>query len=168
MHDYFLGLRNIFNFSGRTSRKEFAHYVLIQLLFAVIFFIVLTIKILDSYPMPASSTMRIIFIGAAFTHFLFFPAAIVRRLHDIDQSGWWSILSIFFLLSFCSFVVTITTPFGGLEGFVLPADPIMNFFNPIFVFSSRVVVFVFLMAIFILFKNGTQIIDQGNSELLKK
>ena len=71
--------RNYADFRGRASRSEYWWYNLAYFIFVLILSL-LTITLLDEGPL----------IRAAFSLILFVPtlAVSVRRLHDLDKSGW--------------------------------------------------------------------------------
>ena len=79
-----LGFSNYVNFSGRASRSEYWYWVL----FVVIGQLVS--GVIDSW-----------IVGAYLLEGIFFLATIlptlsvgVRRLHDLDRSGWWVLLDL--------------------------------------------------------------------------
>lgn len=78
------GLRNYFNFSDRAPRSEYWYWVL----FAVL--ISLAAAILDGVIGAASSKPFHFIAGLV----VFVPsiAVSVRRLHDLDSTGWWLLL----------------------------------------------------------------------------
>ncbi|WP_255412364.1 DUF805 domain-containing protein [Commensalibacter melissae] len=90
-------LRNLFNFSGRARRKEYWFYMLILFLLTIFInvFVLLVVGFmvgnLDDYTMSiltniTSSLLVIVFIIPSF-------AVTVRRMHDINHSGWWLLIS---------------------------------------------------------------------------
>jgi uncharacterized membrane protein YhaH (DUF805 family) len=99
--NYFLRvLRRAFDFNTRSSRAEFWWFSLFQILIAVAIIIVL----------PVLSTL--------FSLIVLIPAisVAIRRLHDINKSGWW--------------LLTIFIPLIGaillLIFFIKPSDPASN------------------------------------------
>ena len=82
--------KNYVNFSGRARRKEYWMYILFTII--VTFFIVM----LD-ISLGLDSIVTTIYALA-----IIFPtlAVSVRRLHDINKSGWWLLLKL--------------VPFGGI------------------------------------------------------
>jgi uncharacterized membrane protein YhaH (DUF805 family) len=75
------GFRNYVNFSDRSSRSEYWYWVL----FAVLLNIVT--RIVDAGiggPVTGSIVGLLLFLPGL--------AVAVRRLHDIDRSGWWILL----------------------------------------------------------------------------
>jgi uncharacterized membrane protein YhaH (DUF805 family) len=75
------GFRNYVNFSGRASRSEFWYWVLFSLIAAF------AAAILDGI-IGFTLFYPIVSLG------LFLPglAVTVRRLHDVDKSGWWFLI----------------------------------------------------------------------------
>jgi uncharacterized membrane protein YhaH (DUF805 family) len=80
------GFRNYVTFSGRASRSEYWYWVLFALLVA------LASAILDSAMFPESLSQPIESLTGLI---LFLPglAVSIRRLHDIDRSGWWFLIA---------------------------------------------------------------------------
>lgn len=79
MIDWFVkSLKNYVNFSGRARRKEYWYFVLGQLIISII------TGLLDETIFNISTLI------------LFIPglAVLVRRLHDINKSGWWILISL--------------------------------------------------------------------------
>ena len=73
------------NFSGRAVRSEFWYWVLFAIIVSVI------AKVIDLVLFPHSDVSPInSLVGLA----LFLPGlgVSVRRLHDIDRTGWWILL----------------------------------------------------------------------------
>jgi len=85
VENYFSVLKKYVDFTGRASRKEFWMFVLVNLIISVIFSILTRIPIL-----------RVLFWIA----FILFSLAVlipsialgIRRLHDINLSGWLMLL----------------------------------------------------------------------------
>jgi uncharacterized membrane protein YhaH (DUF805 family) len=84
------GLRNYFNFSGRASRSEFWLFVLFCILVPIVgsvgdlfFFSDLAREGLG--PIYAISNLALFVPGLAVS---------ARRLHDIDRTGWWFLITL--------------------------------------------------------------------------
>jgi uncharacterized membrane protein YhaH (DUF805 family) len=77
-------------FSGRASRSEFWYWTLFAFLVAVVS------GIIDSALFPSMITSPISAITALL---LFLPglAMSVRRLHDLDRTGWWMLIALTFI-----------------------------------------------------------------------
>jgi len=80
------GFRNYVTFSGRASRSEYWYWVLFALLVAI------AGSIIDHTIFPFASTGP---IEGLTSLVLFLPglAVSMRRLHDIDRTGWWWLIA---------------------------------------------------------------------------
>lgn len=80
-------LKNYTNFSGRARRKEYWYFYLFQILLGFILSLILAI-------IGLSESQVNIFTGLL-NLFFFLPALAVgvRRLHDVDRSGWWMLIA---------------------------------------------------------------------------
>jgi len=81
------GFRNYVTFSGRAPRSEFWFWVLFEVLVSIV------ANILDVAIFPFSDVSP---LNAIVSVALFLPslAVSVRRLHDIDRTGWWVLISL--------------------------------------------------------------------------
>jgi uncharacterized membrane protein YhaH (DUF805 family) len=81
------GFRNYVTFSGRAARSEYWYWVLFGILATII------AAILDAAFFPYSEPSP---FGAVTAVILFLPglAMAVRRLHDIDRTGWWLLIAL--------------------------------------------------------------------------
>jgi uncharacterized membrane protein YhaH (DUF805 family) len=81
------GFRNYVTFSGRAPRSEFWYWTLFAFLVAAVS------GILDSALFPFMGTGP---ISAITSLLLFLPglAMSVRRLHDLDRTGWWMLIAL--------------------------------------------------------------------------
>ncbi|AXK80031.1 DUF805 domain-containing protein [Pseudolabrys taiwanensis] len=81
------GFRNYLTFSGRAPRSEFWFWVLFEVLVSIV------ANILDVAIFPFSDVSP---LNAIVSVALFLPslAVSVRRLHDIDRTGWWVLISL--------------------------------------------------------------------------
>lgn len=77
-----------FTFSGRASRSEYWYFYLLMTVTAFVLFFV-------------SEWLYFLFYLGTFFPFL---AAAIRRLHDIDKSGWWYLIMI---IPFVGFFVVL-------------------------------------------------------------
>jgi uncharacterized membrane protein YhaH (DUF805 family) len=77
------GFSNYVNFSGRAVRSEYWYWVLFAIIGAIV------TEIIDHI-------LGIVAIYPLFALAVFLPgiAVGVRRLHDLDRSGWWLLLSL--------------------------------------------------------------------------
>jgi len=80
------GLRNYVTFSGRASRSEYWYWVLFAVLVAI------ASAIVDHAMFPLVSTGP---IEGLTSLILFLPGLAVsaRRLHDIDRTAWWILIT---------------------------------------------------------------------------
>jgi len=95
-----------FTFSGRASRSEYWWFILYSLILSVI----LRVLIASIFNQPAYGADVIFsdsYWSSTFVNFLLtgIPgiAVMVRRLHDVNKSGWWyfiilTVIGVFFLL----------------------------------------------------------------------
>jgi uncharacterized membrane protein YhaH (DUF805 family) len=79
-------IKNYVGFSGRAPRSEYWYFVL----FAVIVSVVL--QTLDTGLFPDAETP---ILSSVFSLATFLPsiAVAIRRLHDIDRTGWWFLIA---------------------------------------------------------------------------
>lgn len=77
-------LRNFTNFSGRARRKEYWYFTLVATCFVLVAAVIDTIFDMDEV---IFSIVSIIFAIPSI-------AVTIRRLHDINKSGWWYLISI--------------------------------------------------------------------------
>ena len=82
------GFRNYVNFSGRAIRSEFWYWTLF------VFVLVGVLGIIDQRLNPGVSMGAFSILNALVSLALFLPglAVSIRRLHDIDRTGWWLLL----------------------------------------------------------------------------
>jgi uncharacterized membrane protein YhaH (DUF805 family) len=81
------GFQNYVNFSGRAVRSEYWYWVLFTLICGVV------LAFIDSALFPASTVSP---LNSLFNLATFLPglAVAVRRLHDIDRTGWWILIAL--------------------------------------------------------------------------
>jgi uncharacterized membrane protein YhaH (DUF805 family) len=100
-------------FSGRSRRMEYWMFTLIH----VLIILVLSIGIVGFGLMkePVIGATSGLFIGAyALAAFVPGLAVTVRRLHDIDKSGWWILISLVPVVG--GLVLLVMTCFDGTRG----------------------------------------------------
>jgi uncharacterized membrane protein YhaH (DUF805 family) len=93
------------NFSGRAGRAEYWYWILFQVLVSI------AVVSIDGALSGATGTFSaVVFLG------LFLPtlAVTVRRLHDIDTSGWLVLISLVPIIG--SIILLIMTCSRGTEG----------------------------------------------------
>ncbi|MBO4530336.1 MAG: DUF805 domain-containing protein [Paludibacteraceae bacterium] len=85
---------NYANFSGRARRKEFWHFALINFIICLPLGII--VNILQRTGEPGGSFMLAAIIILIIALALVIPslAVGVRRLHDINKSGWWMLINL--------------------------------------------------------------------------
>lgn len=74
-------------FAGRAPRSEFWYFILFMILGSVVF------GMLDAALLPATEWSP---LGSIFSLITLLPSIAVtaRRLHDIDKSGWWQLITL--------------------------------------------------------------------------
>jgi uncharacterized membrane protein YhaH (DUF805 family) len=79
------GFRNYVNFAGRAARSEYWYWILFAVLVAIVSGILDNAFFPSAQPNPLSAVAAVI---------LFLPgvAVGVRRLHDLDRTGWWVLI----------------------------------------------------------------------------
>lgn len=92
------GFSNYVKFSGRSSRSEYWYWVLFILI------VQLVLGVIESAVLPI--TVRGLLVGI-FGLIVLLPniAVSVRRLHDIDKSGWWLLIGLIPLLGVIVLIV---------------------------------------------------------------
>jgi len=100
------GFRNYFNFKTRAPRSEYWYWVLFTTLGSIVF------GVLDTYIFPTSASGV---LAPLFTLATIIPgfAVSIRRLHDIDRTGWWFLL-VFTLIG--AVVLFVWACFKGTTG----------------------------------------------------
>ena len=84
------GLRNYFNFAGRASRSAFWLFVL----FCILVPIVGSVGDLFFFNTLAREGLGPIYVISNLALFVPGLAIATRRLHDIDRTGWWFLLTL--------------------------------------------------------------------------
>ena len=141
---YFRALKKSFTFSGRASRAEYRYFILCNILVVLAILAISALIILPQIPesdvpfsifiilpwslIPLSLYMLVISLPTL--------ALSVRRLHDINLSGWWLLLS--FLLSMISEIVVL---FFKLSGTTLPGLLLLSWLSQI----SLIAIFILAM-----------------------
>lgn len=83
MEYYLLALKKYMVFKGRARRKEYWMFILINVLINIV------LGIIDN-------SLGTAYLGLIYSLVVLLPgiAVTVRRLHDIDKSGWWILISL--------------------------------------------------------------------------
>lgn len=95
MNEFTKAIKNSFNFEDRTSRSEFWIYQLVAIILSVT---VGVISVLSGLGMLSTILSILLIIPSI--------SITIRRLHDIDKSGWWflivlvPLIGLFFMLYF--------------------------------------------------------------------
>jgi len=149
MFDYFLKcLKCYFDFKGRASRKEFWSFVFFDLLITIWLVITLSLFIdrlnLCRTPLEEITTIFAVIIKLP----LLIPllSVSVRRLHDINKSGWYIILP-----GLCAIVEFI---------YFFPIDAIKDYYWYIAIFNTSVYAFYLIF----FFAKKSQDTEAGNQE----
>jgi uncharacterized membrane protein YhaH (DUF805 family) len=103
--DYYLDvLRNYATFEGRASRKEYWMFNLFHTIFIIALAIIMTFNDLVGY----------VFLLYVIATIIPSIAVSIRRLHDINKSGWWFFISCVPLIGGIWYFVLLVT--AGDEG----------------------------------------------------
>jgi uncharacterized membrane protein YhaH (DUF805 family) len=88
MKYYLLAFKNYFSFSGRSNRSEYWYFILFHIIFAI------AALVLDfAISFNNGNPIAYVYIFYILVSFIPALAVTVRRLHDIDKSGWWMFVS---------------------------------------------------------------------------
>ena len=104
MSAYLDAMRRYATFSGRSTRKEFWYYHLVLLGVAIGGLIIDVAIAGPREPQPVVSAL--IIMG----HYVPSLAVIVRRLHDLEKSGWLMLTCLIPLVGIVAFIVIGSTP----------------------------------------------------------
>lgn len=87
--------KNYANFSGRARRKEYWMYGLFYVLFMLILVIASAVicAMMEMNSLEINRVVIFIVICAYLALLIPTLAVLVRRLHDINKSGWWCLIS---------------------------------------------------------------------------
>ena len=77
---------NYCNFSGRSSRSEYWWFVLLNMIIGFVFNILTAATGSEVFPVLSLIVSLILFLPGL--------GLAVRRLHDIDKSGWWLFIAL--------------------------------------------------------------------------
>jgi len=80
------GFSNYVGFSGRAARSEYWYWTLFAIIAAIIAAVIDTVVFPDMEVRPVSTIVSLA---------LFLPglAVAIRRLHDLDRTGWWFLIA---------------------------------------------------------------------------
>ena len=126
MREFLTVFRRWKDFSGRSSRREYWMFTLVLVIISFV------LGILDVFVLGGvgfaqnESAAKLVTLGNAFSLVTLIPSTSlsVRRLHDIDNSGWWLLLG---LTGFGIFIIIYWACLGSDEnenryGSPMPAD----------------------------------------------
>lgn len=105
-----LPFRRYFEFSGRSRRLEFGVFVLFNIAVSVV------LTAVDIQLGLFSMQGEVGLLGGLYGLFIIIPgiALGVRRLHDMNASGWWYLLTLIPLVNLVLFLVLLFRP--GTQG----------------------------------------------------
>jgi uncharacterized membrane protein YhaH (DUF805 family) len=104
---YLEALKKYAVFGGRSRRKEYWYFVLFNLIVSLV------LSAIDALLGTFSSSTNVGLLGGIYGLAIIIPsiAVSVRRLHDIDRTGWWLLIS---LVPVIGTIVLLV--FAALEG----------------------------------------------------
>jgi len=104
---YLEALKKYAMFGGRSRRKEYWYFVLFSLIVSLV------LSAIDALLGTFSSSTNVGLLGGIYGLAIIIPsiAVSVRRLHDIDRTGWWVLIS---LVPVIGTIVLLV--FAALEG----------------------------------------------------
>ena len=104
---YLEALKKYAVFSGRSRRKEYWYFVLFNLIVSLV------LSAVDALLGTLSSSSNVGLLGGIYGLAVLIPsiAVSVRRLHDIDRTGWWVLIGLVPLIGTIVLLV-----FAALEG----------------------------------------------------
>lgn len=85
MNYYLTALKKYAEFSGRSRRSEYWFFALFNFIFLMVAILFDTMLGTDIEPMPYG----VFYMIYALVVFIPNLAVFVRRMHDVDKSGWW-------------------------------------------------------------------------------
>lgn len=98
MHWYIYSLKKYFTLEGRAGLTEFWQFSLIHLLISIVLFIVCVNPVFSAGTLSNLNIIQKALPGVFFIYYIItIPPAFavqVRRLHDIERSGWFLLLNI--------------------------------------------------------------------------
>lgn len=104
MKYFLLALKNYAQFSGRATRSEYWYFLLFQIIFAI------AAVVLDSVLGLSFAGLPYGFIYLSYILALFLPALAVgvRRLHDVNKSGWFILITFIPLIGGIWLLIVLT------------------------------------------------------------
>jgi uncharacterized membrane protein YhaH (DUF805 family) len=120
MNWFIAALKNYAVFDGRSRRKEFWYFYL---------FFILTILVLDIIGRLLFGSDMLFYVSELALIVPYFAVAI-RRMHDVNKSGWFCLIPIYNLILFCTPGTTGPNDYGSdpkrpeFDEFLKDADPV--------------------------------------------
>lgn len=132
-------IRKSFVFNGRARRKEFWSWAL----FSALLNIVVAVAVIV---MSSSETVQAC-VSLLLALLMFFPgfSVAVRRLHDVERSGWW--LGGYYMMSFVYIIVYVflIASLGDLEGGITGATVVFGVLSLVFILAALIWAIVMLV-----------------------
>ena len=104
-------IENYFNFSGRARRSEYNYFLLFNILIAIGFSIIATLlaSTADNIFAALTSLGWLMAVQGIVSLLLFIPsiALAVRRLHDINRTGWMLLVMVIFSFLIIPYLVLL-------------------------------------------------------------
>jgi uncharacterized membrane protein YhaH (DUF805 family) len=103
---YLEALKKYAVFSGRSRRMEYWYFVLFNIIVAVV------LSLIDRLTSTFSAASNIGLLSGIYALAVLIPtlAVTVRRLHDIDRTGWWILINLIPLIGTIVLLVFELTP----------------------------------------------------------
>jgi uncharacterized membrane protein YhaH (DUF805 family) len=107
---YLEALKKYAVFSGRSRRKEYWYFVLFNIIVGIV------LASIDALLGTFSSSSNIGLLSGIYSLAILIPslAVTVRRLHDIDRSGWWILIGLVPLIG--GIVLLVFALLDGMPG----------------------------------------------------
>ena len=109
-------LENYANFSGRARRSEYWYFILFNMLFAIAAMVLDNVLGINFDPLPYGALYALYALATIIPGL----GVAVRRLHDVDKSGWFILIalipfigSIWLLVLFCTEGTKGTNKYGN-------------------------------------------------------
>ena len=116
---YFIALKRSFNFSGRAGRAE---YWTFQVVYSIILILLYLLINLNENKQNESTTVQVIIISFFLIHTIPNISITIRRMHDVDRSGW-TLLGLTILSTVMSNFPLIVSIIPGLYTIYLLTKP---------------------------------------------
>lgn len=102
MNYYLAVLKKYVDFNGRARRSEYWYFVLFNIIFSIV------LAVIDG-------AMNIAILGTIYSLGVLLPsiAVAIRRMHDVNKSGWFCLIPIYNLILACTPGTIGTNEYGG-------------------------------------------------------